>query len=667
MEQSKNPVWSKWLSKGISWFFSGMLVSGLALAESRKLDALKQMSIDDLANLEISIVSGRPERFSDTAAAVFVITAEDIRRSGATTLPEVLRMVPGLAVGRINTSEWGISARGFQSQAANKLLVLVDGRSVYNSLFSGVYWDSQDIVLQDVERIEVVRGPGATTWGANAVNGVINIITKRAEDTQGTYLGLVASDAQRQVIMRQGGRLGEEGAYRVYAKLHRNEPLPSAPGFDENLPLWKGGRAGFRADKAVGKDSLMLEGEFFQERNDYFDPSGHYLLGRWEHRNESGSVGTLQAYYYRFDTDAALNHQIDDTVDVEYRWRFAPFDRHTLIAGAGYRWLRSDIDTRGSARIREPVRDDQLFSAFIQDDIRLVDGRVYLTLGTKLEHNDYTGFEIQPNARLRWSPDDGHTVWAAVSRAVRTPSRSEHDMTLDHAAGQVNLPGVGNIPLIVRLFGNRSMVSEELLAYEAGYRWQVSPRLSLDAAIFLNDYDQLRTFELTGQPNLNLFPAPSLLQPATASNKLHGRTHGMELAADFRLRDNWRLQGAYSYVSMNLKADADSTDQGGAQIEAEGSPKNQWTLRSEMNLRDDLELDLWLRYVDDIPTFAIASYLTVDARLGWKLGKRFALSLAGRNLLDSPRLEYKEVAGFSALPRRAQVEREVYLMAEWRF
>ncbi|MBK8509929.1 MAG: TonB-dependent receptor [Candidatus Competibacter sp.] len=667
MEQSKNPVWSKWLNKGISWFFSGMLVSGLALAESRKLDALKQMSIDDLANLEISIVSGRPERFSDTAAAVFVITAEDVRRSGATTLPEVLRMVPGLAVGRINTSEWGISARGFQSQAANKLLVLVDGRSVYNSLFSGVYWDSQDILLQDVERIEVVRGPGATTWGANAVNGVINIITKRAEDTQGTSLGLVVSDTQSQAIMRQGGRLGEDGAYRVYAKLHRNEPLPSAPGFDENLPLWKGGRAGFRADKASGKDSLMLEGEFFQERNDYFDPGGHYLLGRWEHRNESGSVGTLQAYYYRFDTDTSINHQIDDTIDVEYRWRFTPFDRHTLTTGAGYRWLRSDIDTRGSARIREPVRDDQLFSAFIQDDIRLVDGRVYLTLGTKLEHNDYTGFEIQPNARLRWSPDDGHTVWAAVSRAVRTPSRSEHDMTLDHAAGQVNLPGVGNIPLIVRLFGNRSMVSEELLAYEAGYRWQVSPRLSLDAAIFLNDYDQLRTFELTGQPNLNLFPAPSLLQPATASNKLHGRTHGMELAADFRLRDNWRLQGAYSYVSMNLKADADSTDQGGAQIETGGSPQNQWTLRSEMNLRDDLELDLWLRYVDDIPTFAIDSYLTVDARLGWKLGKRFALSLAGRNLLDSPRLEYKEVAGFSALPRRAQVEREIYLMAEWRF
>lgn len=639
------------------------LAVGSAWADTEKLDTLKRMSIDDLANLEVSIVSGRPERLGDTAAAVFVITAEDIRRSGATTLAEVLRMVPGLSVGRIDTAMWAISARGFQNQFGNKLLVLIDGRTVYTPLFSGVFWESQDIVLQDIERIEVVRGPGATTWGANAVNGVINILTKRAEDTQGAYVGVVAGDQQQQWVARQGGRLGETGAYRLYTKLHRDDSLPVAPGFDDSISSWYGGRAGFRVDRRAGDSDLMVQGEFFREIPDDRNPTGLHLLGRWESRNGDGSVDTLQGYYNRFGTKSYLLDQLEDTLDLEYRWQGAPLDRHTLSAGAGYRWIRSDIEPKDSSQVREPVRKDSLFSAFVQDDIRLVEEQLYLTLGAKLEHNDYTGFEVQPSARLRWSLNDQQTLWAAVSRAVRTPSRSESDMTLNNEIGEATVPILGTIPVSISLMGHRDMEPEELIAYEAGYRWQASPRLSLDASLFFNDYDQLRSVELAGPPRLTPFPSPELIQDAVVGNQLKGQTYGLELVADYQPYNGWRLQGAYSLLRMGLELLPDSSDTLSKPIEEE-SPAHQWTLRSSMDLRDDLEFDLWLRYVDDIPALAIDHYLTLDARLGWRVAQHLDLSLVGRNLLDSPHGEYTQFASVNQLH---EVTREVYLMAEWRF
>lgn len=572
-------------------------------------------------------------------------------------------MVPGLAVGRIDTAMWAISARGFQNQFANKLLVLIDGRSVYTPLFSGVYWESQDIVLQDIERIEVVRGPGATTWGANAVNGVINIITKRAEDTQGTYVGVVAGDRQQQWVTRQGGRLGEAGAYRVYAKLHGEEALPFAPGFDDDTSSWQGGRAGFRADGRMGGDHLMAQGEFFREMPDDRNPTGQYLLGRWEHRNEDGSTGALQGYYYRLGTDNIYMDQLEDTFDLEYRWLSTPVDRHAFVAGVGYRWIRSDIEPKGNNQVDESVRGDQLFSAFIQDDIRLVGDQIYLTLGAKFEHNDYTGFEVQPNVRLRWSPTAGQTLWAAVSRAVRTPARVEYDLTLNTKIGEAAVPIFGTAPLYISAMGNSDMAPEELIAYEAGYRWQVSSRLNLDMSIFFNDYDQLRSIELTGPPSLTLFPAPTLIQTATVANKLKGRTYGLEFVADYQPYDGWRIQGAYSFLHMDLEVAPDSSDTFSESAERE-SPTHQWTVRSSFDLSDNCEFDLWLRYVDDIPAFAIDRYLTLDARLGWRASKNLDLALVGRNLLDPRHGEYLQLASFNELH---EVVREAYLMAEWRF
>ena len=630
----------------------------LAFAGVEKLETLKRMSIDDLANLEISIVSGRPERLGDTPAAVFVVTAEDIRRSGAATLAEVLRMVPGLSVGRIDTETWALSARGFQNQFANKLLVLIDGRSVYTSLFSGVYWDSQDIVLQDIARIEVIRGPGATTWGANAVNGVINVITKRAQDTQGVYVGALVGDQQRQIVARQGGRLGEEGAYRLYAKLHRDDPLPVAPGFNDDLSLWEGGRVGFRADQQVENGDLMLTGELFRENPDDSNRTGQSLLGRWEQRNDDGSVSTLQGYYYRFSAESSILNQIEDTLDLEYQWQLAPMDRHNLNVGASYRWIRSDTEPQGSTQVRQPVRTSQLFSAFIQDDIRIADDQLYLTVGAKFEHNDYTGFEIQPSARLRWSLTDAQTLWAAVSRAVRTPSQFEQDITINNPIGVA-----GRVPIFLSLVGNRQMGSEELMAYEAGYRWQVSPRLNLDISLFLNDYDQLRTVEPVGPPRFTPLPTPTLTQTATYENKLQGRTYGLEFVADYKPDDWWRIQGAYSLLRMDLELEPDSLDTLSKSADRE-SPQHQWTLRSSMDLNDHVEFDLWLRYVDDIPAFAIDRYLTLDARLGWAAAKNLDLSLVGRNLLDPLHSEYLVFARSTTV---REVEREVYLMAEWRF
>ncbi|MEI2783272.1 MAG: TonB-dependent receptor [Candidatus Competibacter sp.] len=386
----------------------------------------------------------------------------------------MLRMVPGLAVGRIDTSISAVSARGFQNQYANKLLVLIDGRSIYSPVFSGVFWDSQDIVLQDIERIEVVRGPGATTWGANAVNGVINILTKRAEDTRGTYVGAVAGDRQRQLVARQGRE--------AWAKMAPTASTPSCTGTiccppcPEYRSTTIRGRVAEPVFDPIGRRAmarLLLEGEIFKEDAIATDFRGHYLLGRWEQRRANGAVGTLQGYYYRLNSDTVgLSRQVEDSLDLEYRLSYSPLDRHTLSAGVGYRWIRSDIDPKEGNGVRDPVRTDQLFSAFLQDDIRLGDEQVFLTLGAKLEHNDYTGFEAQPSARLRWSPAEGQTLWAAVSRAVRTPSRGESDITFLQPVGAVDVPIFGNIPLIARLVGNPAMVSEELFAYEAGLRWQ---------------------------------------------------------------------------------------------------------------------------------------------------------------------------------------------------
>ena len=412
----------------------------------------------------------------------------------------------------------------------------------------------------------------------------------------------------------------------------------------------------------------MLRGEVYREDSDEGQPSGGYLQGRWENRRSDGSLDTLQAYVERFDLGDWSEGEMQgkntlDIVDLEYRRQFSALGDHTIIAGLGYRWIGSDWEVEPPAAIGEPCRHDRIISVFAQDDIRLVSDSAYLTLGLKLEHNDFTGFEVQPSARFRWLPAAGQTFWASVSRAVRTPSLAENSLTVI-APVTSSSPATEGVPVVLQVSGNPDFDSETLVAYELGYRWQVSPRLGLDATVFYNDYDHLRTIDLaSGATRFRLFPTPRLVVQGTAGNNLEGETHGFELAADYRPSERWRLQAAYSFLEMHLQPKASSTDPVAGSAEGE-SPAHQFSLRLSMDLSDNLELDLWLRYVGELPSFNVSSYLTLDARLGWKVSKDLELSLVGRNLIDSP---HQEFGNSLFATGEYEVEREAYLMAEWRF
>lgn len=630
------------------------------------LYALKQMSLDELANLRVSTATHRSERLEDTAAAIHVLTAEDIRRSGATSLPELLRTVPGLNVARISATEWAVSARGFNNQFANKLLVMVDGRSVYTPFFSGVLWDELNIVMQDIERIEIVRGPGGSTWGANAVNGVINIITRHAEDTQGTLLSVVGGDLQSEIVLRNGFKAGESGHARVWAKLHQNDRLGGTPDDSEDIH-WRGGRAGFRGDWEMAGGNLMVEGESFRElKRQERAYSGAHLLGQWS-RTSDEARDELRAYFNRFTLDhwMVLNNGARaelDTFDLGYRHHFAPIGGHNLIAGVGYRNVASDAQMTPPAGVSRSSRTDQLFSAFAEDTLALAE-RLQLTVGVKVEHNEFTGLEWQPSARMRWTPTKGSTVWASVARAVRTPSIIEDSARVTSYIGPRAF--TNGLPLFVNSNGNPNLNAERLIAYELGYRAQVNPRLSFDASVFLNDYDRLVTVDMIGAPRLvPSLPSPYLTWNALAGNSLKGKASGFELSVDYRPADTWRVQASYTYLDMNMSALPGNTEINPLRAAGE-SPAHQVTLISRHDLRHDLELDLQARYVSALSTYSIPDYLTADLRLGWRATSRLDLAFNGRNLIGPARKEFG--TNLVNASDAYLIPREYYVTANLRF
>lgn len=664
----------------LSLFFIPNHAQSYLWSKSKTLDEemteLSKLDFEELMNIEITSVSKKAQKVSEAAAAIFVITNEDIQRSGVTSIPEALRMVPGLEVARIDASTWAITCRGFNGRFANKLLVLMDGRSIYTPLFSGVFWDVQDTLLEDLDRIEVIRGPGATLWGANAVNGVINIITKQAKDTQGGLVTAGVGTEERGLgSVRYGGKLNDDTYYRVYAKYFDRDSAVDVSGHD-GADEWHVLRGGFRMDwEPANSNSLTLQGDIYdgdagqrlsvtsltapytRTFDEDTEITGAYLLSRWKRTISDNSDIMLQLYYDRTERNTAVMDESRDTFDIEFQHQFSLSERQEFIWGLGYRFTSDDIDNTFSLSFYPDNRDDNLFSAFLQDEIMLIEDRLHLTLGSKFEHNDYTGFEIQPSVRLIWTPYRQHSVWTAVSRAVRTPSRAEEDVRIN----QKVFPG--SPPRVVSLFGNHDFDSEELIAYELGYRVQLMDRLSLDIAAFYNDYDDLRTEE-PGEPFPETSPSPPhLVIPYTAGNKMKGETYGIELAADWRVLDWWRLQAAYTYLQMQLHLDGDSRDMRSVSAEGE-SPHNQVSLRSSMDLTRDLDFDLWLRYVDNLPSQDVGSYITLDARLGWKLYKDIELSVVGQNLLDSHRLEF-EPEILDTYP--TEVERSVYGKITWRF
>jgi iron complex outermembrane receptor protein len=614
-------------------------------------------------DIDVTSVSRKSEKFSNVPAAVYVITAEDIRRSGATSVPEALRLVPGLNVAQVDARQWAVTSRGFNDLFANKLLVLIDGRSVYTPLFSGVIWDMRDVMLEDVDRIEVIRGPGATVWGANAVNGVINIITKSARDTQGGLAtGGYGTELQGFGSLRYGGRLGESAHYRVYGKFFNRDDSELRGGGDAD-DRWRQGRLGFRVDWDVNPlNDLMVQGDAFAGReHDVFtvptpvppfsapatgigDVSGGYMLARWRHQFLNDTALEVQTFYDSTTMDSAVLRERRDTFDIELQHRFRWGDRQEIVWGGGYRMTTDE--TSGSALIAFDPEDRTtgLYSFFAQDEIALAPDRFKITLGSKFEYNDYTGFEVQPGARLLWTPHAHHAVWASVSRAARTPSRAEHDVI-------VNPPGVP--PGFVPVTGTDNFESENLVAYEVGYRLEPTRWLQFDLAVFYNVYSDLRTIELP-------VPPPG---PATGDNLMDGESYGFELVARWQPADWWRIEAQYSLLKLALHRDAASNDPD-AEMPEGTSPQHQVALRSRMDLPGRIELDLGARYVDELPSLGIRSYVVMDARVAWRATANLEFAIVGQSLFERDHPEFS--SSFIGTPL-SEVEQSVYGKVTWKF
>jgi iron complex outermembrane recepter protein len=639
--------------------FATVLLAANSGAQSHQsVPDVTTLSMEDLMNMQVTSVSKRTQKVADAAAAVFVITQEDIRRSGATSIPEALRLVPGLEVARIDENKWAIASRGFNGRFDNKLLVLIDGRSVYTPLFSGVYWNVQDVMLEDIDRIEVIRGPGATLWGANAVNGVINIISKKAKDTQsGVVTAGAGSEERGSGGVRYGSKIGDT-SYRAYGKYFNWGPSLYPTGMTAH-DGWDAMRGGFRADwTPAGANSLTLQGDIYHSKygetltvpslnapySSTFPNNGNYsggnILGRWNHSSEGSSM-SLQMYYDNTtiaDNSLFVDHQ--NIFDLDFQHGFHVGDSQQFVWGLGYRSIRDRNDSSFSVSLQPNQVTLNHFSAFVQDEISLVDNRLRLTFGSKFEHNDFTGFEVQPNARLLWTLTPNQSVWTAVSRAVRTPALTEEGLRLNSAVIPPATPtNPTPFPAVVTVFGSHQFQSEDLLAYELGYRVQVTSSLSADIATFYNRYSNLRTAE-PGAPFIEGSPAPTdIVVPFVASNKMSGGTYGAELFADWRVAPKWRLVGSYSYLQMNIQKNSDSLDPTPDNPNG-SSPRHQWYLRSSIDLPKHFEHDTTLRFVDHLPSLSIPSYYSLDAHLGWRPVPRVEFSIGGQNLLDNQHLEF---------------------------
>jgi iron complex outermembrane receptor protein len=634
---------------------------------------LTDLSIEDLMNISVTSVSKRSQPLSEAAAAVFVITQEDIRRSGATTIPDALRMVPGVQVARIDANKWAVTARGANGRFANKLLVLLDGRSVYTPVFSGVFWENVDTVLEDIDRIEVIRGPGASLWGANAVNGVINIITKEAEKTKGFLVsGSAGTEERGNVSLRYGGSAGKDTPFRVYVKGFRRDSGVDTEGAD-TADDWRSLRGGFRMEHSNGgPDRFTLQGDIFDGvdsetiaaptvsppyisvyNHDNKEKGGN-LLARWSRTFSSLSEMSLQAFYDRNEHQLHLGTVDVDTFDMEFQHRFPLGDHHDITWGLGYRLYRDDFTVNPDLLAMNPESDSLgIVNAFIQDEYSFFDKRLLLTLGSKFEYNDYTQFEIQPNARLLWKPDERQSAWISVSRAVRTPSRVENGASVLIAV--VPPPVMGDLPVAVAFYGDDRFDSENLTACELGYRVQAASNLMVDASIYYNEYEGLRE-TATGMPFPADNPPTFLVLSSTISNNTKGDVVGYELSAEWDALEWLRFRPAYTYMENRIHYNP--TD-----ILASQDPRHQVSLRTSLDLPKGLECDLWYRYVSEVSD-SIGGYDTLDVRLGWKYSRNLSLSIVGQNLLDSHHAEFLPEALHTV---GTEVQRGVYGKIVWTF
>lgn len=657
-----------------------LIVFSVALCGAQDQQAdLTQLSLEQLTKLEVTSVSKKKQKLEDVAAAVYVITQQDIESSGARNIPDLLRMVPGVDVAQNNAHTWAISIRGFGGLFTDKVLVLIDGRSVYTPTSSGVYWDQQNVPLEDIERIEVIRGPGGTIWGANAVNGVINIITKNARDTQrGLVTAATGMNNTADTLLQYGGKVGQAGAYRVfgsYSNLGNQSAADGMPAADG----WHNFYGGFRSDWDLSKrDRLTVQGDLtrsiegqtvslilsnaaFQQAtfNTKLAVSAGNLLERWDRTLSDHSDISLQAYFDRYNRgDDAVSPESRNTFDLDFHHHLAAGSRHDIVWGLGYR-VTSDNLPPGFSDIYVPQqRTDNLFSAFLQDEIRITNS-VRFTLGSKVEHNAYTGLEYEPGGQLLWTPTRKQAFWLSVARAIRQPARDDTDLQVDIGAFPLNNGGIG----VLKLMGDdHDLRAEKLISYQAGYRRQIGKRFSLDAASFLNFYHSLQTAE-PGAPFFASNPGPPhLVFPLSFESRAHAQTYGGEIFAGWSPTSRWRISPGYSFIHMVVNPDASSHDTTVAQT-SKDTPRHKFSVRSQLALLHNVDWDVALYHVNSTGDGDVPAYNRVDTRVAWRVGEATEFSVVGQNLLSPQHAEFTDAEYL----HHTQPKRNVFGKVTWHF
>lgn len=647
-------------------------------------------SLEELMGLNYIVTSPskKQETVLDAAASIFVITEDDIRRSGVTSIPEALRLSPGVEVARQDAHTWAISSRGFNDEFANQLLVLIDGRSVYTPLFAGVYWDVQDLMLEDIDRIEVIRGPGATLWGANAVNGVINITTKSAKETQGWLITGGGGTEEYGGAVRYGAKLHENGYLRVYAKWFDRDESKLPNGQDAN-DAWSITRGGFRYDWIpTEQNTVTLQGDLYygsldqsvtqamlpptysMQNNEDVDVKGANVLGKWVHTFSPDSELALKVYYDHTWRDRVVFAETRNTFDADLQHRIKLGNRNDIVWGLGYNLSADELDNTFMVSFSPSDRTTQLASGFVQDEITVIEDKLRLTLGTKVEHNDYTGWEVQPSARVSFTITTNQTAWFSASRAISSPSRAEHNIRINRQVIPAAFSPTG-ADTVISLNGSDSMHSKQLIGFELGYRVQAfEERITTDIATFYNIYDKQRSIEGPGAPDFATYPGVVTL-PFTIGNGIDGETYGFEIANTFRATDWWRIRANYSFLKINLHLEPGSTDPLNLEGAEHDSPVHQVGVRSLMDLhtlldikKHALELDGGFRYVDSLSNRGVPSYIVGDVRLGWRSpDQRWEISVTGQNLFDT----HQEFAPSYIPTQVTEVETSVFAKVTFRY
>ena len=651
----------------------------LSFSTAQRIEGLLSMDLEDLLNVEVTSAFKKPQNVKEVPAAIYVITSEDIRHSGATSIPELLRMVPGVNVAKIDNGNWAISIRGFNGLFSDKLLVLMDGRILYKTLFSGVFWDAQDTVLEDIDRIEVIRGPGASTWGTNAVNGVINIITKEASKTKGGLFSVTSGNQERFTgVARYGFKIGELGAARLYVKhftRHQQKDHDGATAWDD----WSMDRAGMRTDLSFGNSKVSIKGEiytgegttklsgFVRKRNRVVNLrpdipiSGGYIISDFSHDFSKNISLFLRFYYDRTERKySGVGSETWSTMNFEFQNTLKPFEFMDFIWGGIYRNTWDELPmAHGMAfgAFFPIVRSDDLFSLFFQNEIRIFDEKLHLLAGVRLDHYNYSGLEVQPTFRALYAFSDKQDIWFSISRALRSPSRYNRD-----AIWIVDVPQMkveNSIP-VTAFIGNEDFDSERLWAYEIGYRWQPKRNLTFDATAFANFYYDL--FAVSGG---SPFPHYGyMIFPIYPKNYGKGESFGLEFTTNFKPYRWWRMECSYSYIDSHFWIDKKYREQSNLIETNTDNPMHQLSFRVSMDICNNLEFDLWLKYLSNLRRMGIPSYLGLDLRLGWHIMPGLELSLVGKDLLDSYHPEFKDY--FLHLVE-TEVPRSFYGRLTWHF